>query len=306
MPSKPLSAFLFVVAASGFGSSALAGPEGRPEPASASAPPAALVRGCPAEMVRVQDYCIDRWEISLVDRDTDLPLSPYYPPHPLLLRRAYDVWQVERENFGDESARRVPLPDLPPAQLGAKFAPMAVSRADVVPQGYLTYHLARDACSNAGKRLCTEEEWVGACEGARQRKFPYGSHYVRGRCNVHRALHPAHILHGNSSIGHTDPRLNLVMENGTDPLLRLTGGTAGCASRWGEDRIYDMVGNLDEWIEDEGGVFVGGFYSRMTTQGCRSRISSHAPSYYDYSLGARCCSRARIAEQSVRKVPGSS
>ena len=257
-------------------------------------------------MVRVLGYCVDRWEISLRDRATGAALSPFYPPHPRLLRRVREVWQVERENFGDESARRMPLPDLPPAQLSAKFEPVAVSRAGVVPQGYLTYYLARRACQNASKRLCTEEEWVTACQGARQTRFPYGARYVQGRCNVHRALHPAHILHGNSSAGHTDPRLNLVVENGTDPLLRLTGATVDCASRWGEDRVFDMVGNLDEWIEDESGVFVGGFFSRMTTQGCQARISSHAPSYYDYSLGTRCCAdpkRPGLRQQSGLSQP---
>ena len=107
-------------------------------------------------------------------------------------------------------------------------------------------------------------------------------------------MHPAYILHGNSSIGHTDPRLNLVVERGVDPLLRLTGATPSCASRWNDDdSLFDMVGNLDEWIDDESGRFVGGFYARMTTMGCEARITSHSPSYYDYSLGTRCCADAQ-------------
>ena len=36
-------------------------------------------------------------------------------------------------------------------------------------------------------------------------------------------------------------------------------------------------------------VFVGGFYSRSTTNGCEARVDSHAAAYYDYSLGTRCC-----------------
>jgi hypothetical protein len=51
-----------------------------------------------------------------------------------------------------------------------------------------------------------------------------------------------------------------------------------------------MVGNLDEWVEGETRpVFVGGFYARSTTKGCEARVDSHAPAYYDYSLGTRCC-----------------
>ena len=121
------------------------------------------------------------------------------------------------------------------------------------------------------------------------RKFPYGDRFEDGRCNVYRHLHPAALLHGGSFYGHLDPRLNLVVEANSDPLLRLTGKTAGCRSSWGDDAIYDMVGNLDEWVDDPGGVFVGGFYARSTREGCEARVGVHAPSYYDYSTGARCC-----------------
>ena len=96
------------------------------------------------------------------------------------------------------------------------------------------------------------------------------------------------MLHGNASINHTDPRLTLVSVGGR-PLLRQTGATPECKSEWGADAIYDMVGNLDEWVDDAKGAFQGGFFSRSTRDGCDSRISSHARTYYDYSLGARCC-----------------
>ncbi len=50
-----------------------------------------------------------------------------------------------------------------------------------------------------------------------------------------------------------------------------------------------MVGNHDEWVDEPRGAFLGGFYSRATREGCDSRISSHPPEYFDYSLGVRCC-----------------
>lgn len=253
------------------------------------APPA---RGCPAEMARVGDFCIDRWEVSLLDRRTREPLSPYYPPHPKMLRRVREVWEIERRNFGDESARAMPLPELPRIQQEGDFEPVAVSRPGVIPQGYLSFPLAKRVCENAGKRLCSEEEWTTACKGARHTQYPYGGNYFRFTCNVHRLSHPAFVLHGDASLGHTDPRLNLIDEEGKDPLLRLTGGTPACASHWGDDTIFDMVGNLDEWVEDDTGVFVGGFYSRGTTEGCDARIASHSAAYYDYSLGTRCCRSA--------------
>jgi Sulfatase-modifying factor enzyme 1 len=264
--------------------------------APASAAPAARKRlgatrhrGCPSEMVHVHDFCIDRWEVSLVDRKTGRPLSPYYPPVRRLLERVWEVWQVERFETGDEGARAMPLPDLSTWQLGHAFEPKAVSAPGVVPQGYLSYYTARRACENAGKRLCTRDEWITACEGEHQTRFPYGPTYRSGACNIDRLYHPGFVLHGNASVGHLDPRLNLVVERGVDPVLRLTGATHGCVSRWGNDRIYDMVGNVDEWVDDEDGMFVGGFYSRATTKGCEAKVSVHAPGYFDYSLGTRCC-----------------
>ncbi len=240
-------------------------------------------------MVRVENICVDRWEIMTVDRQTHRELSPYFPPLPALLKKVFDSWQIERKKTGDASARVLPLPELPDWQLTDDFEPMAVSRGGVIPQGYLSRDLAQRACANAGKRLCRLDEWRHACRGSAQRDFPYGNTYVSGACNVGRMIHAAAVLHGNASVGHLDPRLNLVWERGRDPLLRPTGATKTCASRWQDDSIYDMAGNLDEWVDDEAGGFVGGFYARITTKGCDARVKAHPPSYFDYSTGARCC-----------------
>jgi formylglycine-generating enzyme required for sulfatase activity len=72
-------------------------------------------------------------------------------------------------------------------------------------------------------------------------------------------------------------------------LLKKTGESRECASRWGNDAAYDMVGNLDEWVDDPVGKFVGGFYSRATREGCDASVSNHPRNYFDYSLGTRCC-----------------
>jgi formylglycine-generating enzyme len=72
-------------------------------------------------------------------------------------------------------------------------------------------------------------------------------------------------------------------------LLHSTGSDPECVSRWGADGVWAMVGNLDEWIDDKRGAFLGGFYARNTEAGCAARIDVHPPNYYDYSLGVRCC-----------------
>lgn len=247
--------------------------------------------GCLMGMVRVKSFCIDRFEINTVDQATRQPLSPYYPPNPAQLARAYRLWLIQARTSGEPSARSMPLPDLSSWQRIHRFTPKARSQKGVVPQGYLTYFTAKEACENADKRLCTKQEWTLACEGEKATRFPYGENFQRTSCNVFHYYHPAFLLHGSAAIAHTDPRLNLVLERGITPVLATTGAYANCASTWNQDPIYDMVGNLDEWVEE--GSFMGGFYARNTTKGCEAEVSSHSPQYYDYSTGTRCCSDAK-------------
>src|SRR5690606_17131738 len=150
---------------------------------------------CPPQLALVHGYRIHRWEASMVGHRTGEALSPDYPPHAGRLERALRIWQLERHNVGDEAARALRLPPPPAIPNAGVFEPRAVSRPAVVPQAYLSHALARRACQNAGKRLCTETEWVTACRGERHRKFPYGDSFELGACNVYRYFHPAYILH---------------------------------------------------------------------------------------------------------------
>ena len=131
-----------------------------------------------------------------------------------------------------------------------------------------------------------------ACRGEQDTLFPYGPDYVDGACNVFREDHPATLLHENPSLGHLDPRLDRVPGR-KGPLLRATGESPRCASRWGDDAVYDLVGNLDEWLDDPAGAFAGGFYARSTRNGCDAFVGAHPKSYLDYSTGVRCCGDAR-------------
>lgn len=240
--------------------------------------------GCPPDMVAIRgEFCIDRYEASLADAQ-ERPLSPYYPPAHDELVHVLGVFRGVAPN----GRRAPPLPLPPDFSVDAAFEPRARSLPQVVPSGYMSGKMARRACENAGKRLCKPEEWVTACKGQRATKFPYGDSYADGVCNVFRDAHPAVLLHGDASKNHLDPRLNL-MEDAEGPLLRKTGTTQACRSDWGQDAIYDMVGNLDEWVDEASGAFQGGFYARATREGCESRIAVHPPQYFDYSLGVRCC-----------------
>ena len=81
------------------------------------------------------------------------------------------------------------------------------------------------------------------------------------------------------------------------PLLRRTGTTPRCASRWGDVEVFDMVGNLDEWVDDPEGTFVGGIYARAKKDGCASTVRSHGFDYSDYSTGFRCCAAPELVPE---------
>lgn len=257
---------------------------------SASAMPTVkLVRRCPPDMVKVAGaFCVDRYEDMLVDFATGTTLSPYYPPERGKAAYVHKIW-TDQMGTGTALERATPLPECPSFETQKTFYPRAVSKKGVVPQGYASGRDAEIACRNAGKRLCLRTEWVTACRGEEDRDFPFGDTYEAGACNVFGEAHPGILLWENPSINHTDPRFNLMKSKRGAPLLHPTGTTPRCVSRWGDDAVYDMVGNIDEWIDDPAGTFLGGFYARSKKDGCKSAVEAHPYVYADYSTGVRCC-----------------
>ena len=84
-----------------------------------------------------------------------------------------------------------------------------------------------------------------------------------------------------------DPRLGQY-EGG----LARTGEHEECVNAYG---VFDMVGNLHEWVATDPnaihGTFAGGYYLDTTINGdgCNYRTVAHAHDYHDYSTGFRCC-----------------
>ena len=55
--------------------------------------------------------------------------------------------------------------------------------------------------------------------------------------------------------------------------------------------LYDMVGNLHEWVADQNGTLRSDYYLdvKINGAGCDYRTVVHGPTYHDYSTGFRCC-----------------
>jgi sulfatase modifying factor 1 len=165
----------------------------------------------------------------------------------------------------------------------------AVSRAGLVPQGYISGDEAEAACLEAGKRLCSSEEWLRACRGPQGFSYPYGDSHIDGACNdAYAGSHPVVDYFGTSD-GVWDA------EHMNDPGINQMAGTVAvggaylrCESAWG---AFDMHGNLHEWVADSEGTFRGGFYADASINGagCGYVTTAHDRGWHDYSTGFRCC-----------------
>jgi hypothetical protein len=232
-------------------------------PVAVSVPTVVRAR-CPGPgMVLIGDFCIDRWEAHVVELDAqghEKPHSPYETVDGLTVR--------------------------------AKTAP------NVVPQGYISQVQATLACENAGKRLCSADEFHLACEGANPDNwYPYGgTTHIPGYCNEGKgSMLP--VYYGSNAANWTyadfnDPRLNQI-----DGGLAPTASYPHCESPYG---LFDCVGNLHEWGSDPAdanghGRFRGGFYgdAEVNGHGCLYVTSAHELTYHDYSTGFRCCAEPR-------------
>jgi len=210
-------------------------------------------------MVLARLFCIDRYEAYVVELDEgggEKPHSPFSPVTGLNVRAKNEV--------------------------------------GVVPQAYISRVEAAGACANAGKRLCTGDEFILACSGGKpdENDYPYGGHERQlGVCNEGKGSSMVRFF-GKNPKGWSQDDLNDPRLNQWDGGLARTGSFAKCVSPFG---VYDCVGNLHEWVDEADprgrGRFRGGFYGDAENHGpgCKYMTHGHMPTYHDYSTGFRCC-----------------
>jgi hypothetical protein len=205
--------------------------------------------GCPPGMVRVEGFCVDRFEAFLVTWPDGDPVSPYFHPD------------------------------------GVSVA--ARSAEGAVPQGYIDGLSAEDACLAAGKRLCSDAEWLRACRGPGGSIYPYGDERVPGSCNDARDEHPA-VEYFMTTDDWIWSELDHPCLNQLDDGLGATGSFPACLS---DEGTFDMMGNLHEWTSAPEGTFRGGFYvdTVLNGEGCLYATTAHDVGHWDYSTGFRCC-----------------
>lgn len=147
-------------------------------------------------------------------------------------------------------------------------------------------------CAERGKRLCTEDEWVRACEGPKGKPFPYGAKHDASRCNEQgKFINPSwKTLGGWPSEA---ARAEVARLDQSEP----SGAREGCRS---DEGVFDLTGNVGEWVlrtkENETnyshvvkGCFWGRCFRPPHTPSCEYVNYAHPAGYRSYELGFRCC-----------------
>jgi sulfatase modifying factor 1 len=211
-------------------------------------------KGCPEGMVAIERaFCIDRFEATLVETMPSGAERSFPPNEPVRGRTV-----------------------------------RAVARDGVLPQGYISRNEAEAACRASRKRLCAEKEWVKACRGPRSQTFPYGNVEEKSVCNDSGVSPLLRLYAGSGQNPYADAPMNDPRLNRMPKTLEPTGEKRRCVNDFG---VYDMVGNLHEWVADPNGTFLGGYYldTRLNGRGCNYKTTAHDATYHDYSTGFRCC-----------------
>ena len=133
---------------------------------------------------------------------------------------------------------------------------------DAVPRDMVNQEQAVELCKQAGKHLCSIDEWQAACRGKDKGRYSYGDSYRQNKCNTNTKA------------------------------VKRSGRKEQCRSWYG---MYDMNGNLWEWTsttsKDHPNMFLvaGGAWNTNNESKCTDSKFSFYPQNQYPSVGFRCC-----------------
>jgi len=161
------------------------------------------------------------------------------------------------------------------------------NEAGVKPVVAVDWDTARTQCTSRGKRLCVDQEWTLACEGQERLPYPYGFARNPDACNIDKPyIFPDDAKWANPSLRPGE----IARLDQRDP----SGARESCVSPYG---VFDMTGNVDEWVYNEQGKenekpyfsgLKGGYWGPVRDR-CRPMTTDHGPSHTGYQIGFRCC-----------------
>jgi formylglycine-generating enzyme required for sulfatase activity len=161
------------------------------------------------------------------------------------------------------------------------------NRAGEKPVVAVDWDTARSECTAAGKRLCKEEEWTLACEGPERLPYPYGYTRNPNACNIDKPMIVPDMARWSNLA--TRPQ-EVERLDQRDP----SGARELCVSPFG---VFDMTGNVDEWVLNEHGKetekpyfsgLKGGYWGPVRDR-CRPMTTDHNEWHAGYQIGFRCC-----------------
>ena len=167
----------------------------------------------------------------------------------------------------------------------------APNQADVPPLAMRTATDGVAFCAAVGKRLCSEAEWVHACQSAAGLPFPYGKTYQRSRCNDDKVWKaPSWTVLGTWPSAAAQAEAKRLYQ--ADP----SGSRTGCTSAEG---VHDLTGNVAEWVvrsfpngnnydHVRKGCYWSGCYGGAPPS-CSFTNPAHPGSFRTYEAGFRCC-----------------
>ncbi len=234
-----------------------------------------------AQATEVMDHVIRQALGQAIPGEKAQPVAPQAPAPPITAAAAPPMaqpsiagksfWIDSFEASIDASGKALSLPAVAPANA--------------------TWFEAKAACEKAGKRLCTSEEWVSACQNASAvdddhngnfaddyvegNQYPFADWYDAGMCRDSE----------DKAAGHPG----------------LTGGMARCVTPGG---VFDLAGNVQEWVGASEGeaMLLGGDFAVGDHADCYRPNNTFGPGHRNQGIGFRCCADASVANASAKAV----